>query len=340
MATGRRFFSPEMARELKSLRERAGLSQGELARRMGLAGVDAKSYVSRLERGAINRPYLDTIVNYLHVCGARMSDFGMLLDRIEPLPEPRVPETQGSSPEQTLHVEVKVQREMANYQRKMQYPIRALPAPPAKQKRGAMKLREYRIQASMVEQAIRNYLSNALRSTMYFANYYNVGRQILGILRRYKEPKRSRKLDEVMALAEKKGLKAPVLAEVKRITIEQQRQVVVVPPADDVSPRGPSRRELEQELYALRARVIAETEKTVGQLPDVVKYHRVAAFHLLANQYMKKWFLARCMGMAPGPELRRLLAVMFDGVEKDQPAKNLDRELVRRVRSVVEQCLP
>jgi transcriptional regulator with XRE-family HTH domain len=229
MKSKRPFFSGEMAAELKKTRERAGLTQRELARRLGFKDACGHAYICRLEQGKVKRPLLDTIVNYLHVCGARMVDFGVLLDRVEPLPELRIGDVRGEKPERVQQVENKVKREVAEYQRKAQYPTRTLPATPEKQRRGAEKLREYRIQADLVERALRRFLGNARVPTMYFGFYYNVGRQILGILRKHNEPKLSRKLDEVMARAEQEGLEARVLVEIRKITIEQHAQVTKLP---------------------------------------------------------------------------------------------------------------
>jgi len=58
--SNRTFFSPEMASELKKTRKNAGLTQTELARRLGFNDAYGHAYVSRLELGLVKRPYLDT----------------------------------------------------------------------------------------------------------------------------------------------------------------------------------------------------------------------------------------------------------------------------------------
>ena len=340
MPTDRGFFSAEMARELRILRKKARLSQGEVARRMGRTGVHAKSYISRLERGTIKRPYLDTIVSYLHVCGARMSDFAMLLDRVEYLPEPRIPESSATMRERVGHLEPKVRREMADYQKKMQYPARTLPAAPERQRRGAEKLREYRIQVSVVEEALKHYLGSADVPIMYFANYYNVGRQILGILRRYKEPKQGRKLAEVLARAETKGLETRVLTEVRRITIEQLREKVVPAPTSETPADLPSKAELEQELSRLRDKIYADMAEEIRTNPEAVKFQRYGNYQHLANEILRKWFRLRCAGLASGPQLRSILEPVFDKIEHGDYVKDLIPELVHQVRVIVERNLP
>ena len=76
-----------MASQLRQFRQAVGLSQAQVAAQLGLKTGQGQAYVSRLEKGLVHRPYLDTIVRYLHVCGVRMSAFADLLDRVEPLPE-------------------------------------------------------------------------------------------------------------------------------------------------------------------------------------------------------------------------------------------------------------
>ena len=73
----------EMGNRLRELRLRKGLSQAELARRMGLAYGSGKSFVSMLERGKIPDPHLSTITLYLRACGALLSEFYDLLTRMK-----------------------------------------------------------------------------------------------------------------------------------------------------------------------------------------------------------------------------------------------------------------
>ena len=316
------------------------MTQAELARRMGFSEPHGQGYISRLEQGMVKRPYLDTIVSYLHVCGARMSDFGMLLDRVEYLPEPRIPESSATMRERVGHLEPKVKREITDYQKKMQYPVRTLPAAPERQKRGAEKLREYRVQVSMVEEALRHYLGNAGVPIMYFANYYNVGRQILGILRRYKEPKQGRKLAEVLARAEAKGLETRVLTEVRRVTIEQLREVVVPVPTSETPTDLPGKAELEQELSRLRDKIHADMAQEIRANPEAVKFQRYGNYQHLADEMLRKWFRLRCAGLASGPQLQSMLAPVFDKIEHGDYVKDLTPELVHQVRVIVERNLP
>jgi len=64
-----RFFPLEMAAVLREFRLKAGLTQTEVARHMGLRRSSGHSFVSQLETGRIEYPFLETIVLYLKACG-------------------------------------------------------------------------------------------------------------------------------------------------------------------------------------------------------------------------------------------------------------------------------
>jgi transcriptional regulator with XRE-family HTH domain len=69
------FFTEEMGQQLRRLRVRKGLSQAELALRMGLTYRSGKSFICRLEKGDIGDPHLSTITKYLRACGALFAEF-------------------------------------------------------------------------------------------------------------------------------------------------------------------------------------------------------------------------------------------------------------------------
>ena len=78
--------SKEFGKRLRSLRERAGLTQAELAK---LAGRDwDQALVSRLETAEHSNPTLGFVADYLRACRARFSEIADLLDAYtaQPLP--------------------------------------------------------------------------------------------------------------------------------------------------------------------------------------------------------------------------------------------------------------
>jgi transcriptional regulator with XRE-family HTH domain len=76
---------------LRELRRRAGLTQEELAGRMGLSSPN-KALMVRLERGRTGNPGLATLGRYLRACRAGFVDVLDVLDRYTrqaPVPEAR-----------------------------------------------------------------------------------------------------------------------------------------------------------------------------------------------------------------------------------------------------------
>jgi len=84
--------SSALTARLKVLRRQAGLSQRELARRMGRQGSNCHNLVSRLERGKVRYPSLALVADYLRGCRARFDDILDLLN--EYAAQPPVPEVE------------------------------------------------------------------------------------------------------------------------------------------------------------------------------------------------------------------------------------------------------
>ena len=79
MSRRQEFFTVEMGARLRQLRESKGLTQEQLAERMGLRGKGRGSLIARLERGKISNPTLRFVTYYLRACGALFSEFYDLL---------------------------------------------------------------------------------------------------------------------------------------------------------------------------------------------------------------------------------------------------------------------
>jgi transcriptional regulator with XRE-family HTH domain len=79
-------LSTEFGKRLKSLRERAGLTQAELAR---LAGMNwDQALVSRLETAEHSNPTLGLVADYLRACRASFGDIADLIDAYTSQPRP------------------------------------------------------------------------------------------------------------------------------------------------------------------------------------------------------------------------------------------------------------
>ena len=73
----------EIGRLLKKLREKARLSQTEVAKRIGLSSKTGHGFISRLESGKVKSPPLYIILFYLRTCGESWSEFFKKLDNID-----------------------------------------------------------------------------------------------------------------------------------------------------------------------------------------------------------------------------------------------------------------
>lgn len=79
-------FDAALGARLRSLRERAGLTQLGLAVAMGRQGKGWHVWVSRLERGRYPNPSLAMVAEYLRACRATFAEIADLLDRYTALP--------------------------------------------------------------------------------------------------------------------------------------------------------------------------------------------------------------------------------------------------------------
>ncbi|MDH5683670.1 MAG: helix-turn-helix domain-containing protein, partial [candidate division WOR-3 bacterium] len=64
------FLGKEIGQLLTKIREKSGLSQIEVAKRIGLSTKSGQGYISRLEKGKTKNPPIQTILLYLRACGA------------------------------------------------------------------------------------------------------------------------------------------------------------------------------------------------------------------------------------------------------------------------------
>jgi len=64
---------------LRETRLKAGLTKSEVGRRMGRQGLNAHSYVWRLEQGKIANPGLMTVARFLEACGAKPEELWSVL---------------------------------------------------------------------------------------------------------------------------------------------------------------------------------------------------------------------------------------------------------------------
>jgi transcriptional regulator with XRE-family HTH domain len=75
MTTSDAGFARELGLRLAALRRRTGLTQRELAERMGLSPAGGRVHLARLEKGRYRDPGLPLLIRYLHACDRSVAGF-------------------------------------------------------------------------------------------------------------------------------------------------------------------------------------------------------------------------------------------------------------------------
>ena len=196
-----RFFTCRMGERLMDLRVRAGLTQDEVADRMGYIGPGRRSAISRLEKGLNGNPSLKMIAGYLRICGARWREFTDLLEQ----PDAAFSSTgQGANPisqlerlglsdEELQNLRDATERQVSHYQARQPYRRGVAPAHPGRDREGAERFRSYRIVANIVELAVSDVLRKADISALRLSGYRAVGRAVLGVLWRSAQTEAARR---------------------------------------------------------------------------------------------------------------------------------------------------
>jgi hypothetical protein len=123
------------------------------------------------------------MVLFLRACGASWSEFSDLLEPIEvPEIDPKPIDGSEFPDEVKARMKDKLGRQVYKFARKLPYSFGSKPEPPEQHRRTVEKLRNYRIVANIVEQAVLDVLKEEPIPTVHYPIYKAVGRQMLGIL--------------------------------------------------------------------------------------------------------------------------------------------------------------
>jgi transcriptional regulator with XRE-family HTH domain len=192
-----KFFTAEMGRRLRDLRQKKGLSEDQVAERMGLRGKGRWNLIARLEHGRVADPHLSTITFYLRACGALFSEFYDVLTRVQHLPiDPTPIQNTKLSLKRKERVIEQATKMVHKYQERIEYPLVAVPMKPEKQRKATEAFRVYTIQAKIIEQEVLQMLrteENEAKShgrtplVLYIhdSKYVYLARRILSIVRKY-----------------------------------------------------------------------------------------------------------------------------------------------------------
>jgi len=196
-----KFFTPEMGQRLREIRLKAGLSQDDVAERMGLVGKGRRIEIWRLERAQSVSPSLEKIARYLRACGAMWYQFDDLLNKLEPVPIPtHAIEQTEFKPEIKARIVRATRTQVDEFQKKLAYPLRPTkPEAPAKQAGSVAGFRNYRTAINIIEQAVNQILAPTKTSVMGYVWYKALARDFLGILwHRAQKPEGRAELQQAM----------------------------------------------------------------------------------------------------------------------------------------------
>jgi transcriptional regulator with XRE-family HTH domain len=237
------FFTPGMGAMLKGFRVRANLTQTELATRMGITYQSAKAYVSMLEQGKIQHPLLETIVLYVKASGAKTEEFFSQFDalnfvnvdeKLKKIWDSAQVTVAGVKESKQAEVQAAVKQELmrkANtaarkYQRNV-----ASTEPPGKTApevlaQRAAKMAEWRMQTSVVEHKVQDYLDEAGVKRLIAIGYLMFARSVFGVIRKQagdevktqkSKVKTADKLAEKWSFVEEQGLDPEIAKKVQEI---------------------------------------------------------------------------------------------------------------------------
>ena len=197
MSRRQEFFTVEMGARLRQLRESKGLTQEQLAERMGLRGKGRGSLIARLERGKISNPTLRFVTYYLRASSALFSEFYDLLTRVELLPVDTAPIQKTEFPQDRKErIIAQTVKQVQKYQSRVECPLDAAPMKPEKQRKATIAFREYRMQVNIIEQAVVELLEREATQAIAekrpipvrYYDYYKyklLARRILSVVRKY-----------------------------------------------------------------------------------------------------------------------------------------------------------
>ena len=173
----------ELGARLRKLRLRAQLTQDEVADRMGLTYPMRKMTVMCLETGRTANPTVKTLGRFLRACGALWGEITDLLDGSEPVEiDTRPIRDSEFDVRDKQRLEWAVEKQVRKFETKLARPVGGKPLHPVKQAETVRKLRNYRMVASIIEQAVSELLKNKPVATIEYPRFKMIAREVVGIL--------------------------------------------------------------------------------------------------------------------------------------------------------------
>lgn len=177
-----------MGARLRVLRERAGLTQGEVAARMGLPNPNNRKWLSVLEAGRLKRPAVMTIVAYLRACGAVMGEFFSQFDALDYAPLDLKPAERARLSRRGLEsVKQDTAKQVRKFQHAATHALVGKPIERAQAKQAAVNYGARQLQVNVVNQAVREFLGTRKVSYVAAHAYLAYARMVMGALRKASE---------------------------------------------------------------------------------------------------------------------------------------------------------
>jgi transcriptional regulator with XRE-family HTH domain len=218
-----------MGERLRSFRVRAGLTQHQVAQRMGREYSSARGMVNRLEHGKIPDPRQSTITLYLQACGTKYSEFYDLLTQAKPVAPGTGPIAgSASSPREKRKLKRNIEKQVRSRPENAAYPLpvkQSLSTPDSTKER-AEKFQSYRVKANLITLTVKTLLRDSPIRLCDYRGYQTLARHILGILKRYQGTKRQAKLNAEYAFVRKNRLNEKVAEAVKQLVIQEYQKLV------------------------------------------------------------------------------------------------------------------
>jgi hypothetical protein len=157
---------------------------------MGLTGRASGRFIGHLENARIRNPSVKTIALFLRACGARWSQVTDLLEFSEPVEvDTRPIKDSGFDVRDRQRLEWAVEKQVRMFEAKLTMRSGCKPLRPGKQVETVRKLRNYRMVANIIEQAVSDLLSQKPLATIEYPAFKAVAREALGML--WREVRRS-----------------------------------------------------------------------------------------------------------------------------------------------------
>jgi len=173
----------ELGARLRKLRLRAQLTQDEVADRMGLTYPMRKMTVMCLETGRTANPTVKTLGRFLRACGALWGEITDLLDGSEPVEiDTRPIKDSEFDVRDKQRLEWAVEQQVRKFETKLARPVGGKPLHPVKQAETVRKLRNYRMVANIIEQAVSELLKNKPVASIEYPRLKMIAREAVGIL--------------------------------------------------------------------------------------------------------------------------------------------------------------